>query len=239
MEYVLPEYNYGPFILMHGDFCSSNIIVDENLNIVSVIDWEWSRTVPAQLLVPPEWLTGYEVNGLLSVYNKLRYMRELFNFRNIVRDREKNLMYHWSNNKQEDVMPAVPLSELWRTINQNASFFIAHALLRFHVLGDIYWDCLDRRYHGTDPEGRINDFYSTQATECQLEIVKKKLDDLAIYEKELEDLGIEKDQSKELPETVQIQTNSLKTIVTDGNEAKGVVFHSRALFTCLSLLSGR
>ena len=137
------------------------------------------------------------------------------------------------------MLPAVPLLELWRTINQNASFFIAHALLRLHVLGDIYWGCLDRRYHGTDPEDRINDFYSTQATECQLEIVTKKLDDLAIYEKELESLGIEKDQSKELPETVQIRTDPLRAIATGGNEAKSVVSHSRTLFTCLSLLSGR
>ena len=36
MEYVFPEYNHGLFILMHGNFRSLNIIVDENLNIVSV-----------------------------------------------------------------------------------------------------------------------------------------------------------------------------------------------------------
>ncbi|KAH0539145.1 hypothetical protein FGG08_004317 [Glutinoglossum americanum] len=234
MEYVLPEYNHGPFVLMHGDFRSSNIMMDENLNIVSVIDWEWSRTVPAQLFVPPEWLTGYEVNGLLSVYNKLHYMRELFNFRSAVWDRERSL-------KQENALPAVPLSKLWRTVDDDATFFIAHALLRFHVLGDIYWDCLDRRYYGTDPEGRINDFYDAQATECQLEIVKKKLDDLAIYKKELEDSGIEKDQPREPSKTAQARHDSLKTIKREGNEVKGLValLSNSGAFSALLPLSWR
>ncbi|KAH0538353.1 hypothetical protein FGG08_005048 [Glutinoglossum americanum] len=40
MEYILPEYNHEPFVLMHSNFRSSNIIINENLNIVSVIDWE-------------------------------------------------------------------------------------------------------------------------------------------------------------------------------------------------------
>ncbi|KAH0538354.1 hypothetical protein FGG08_005049 [Glutinoglossum americanum] len=151
-------------------------------------------------------------------------MRKFFNFRNIVWDRKRNL-------RQENTLPTVPLSRLWHTVNHDVNFFIAHTLLRFHMLGDIYWGCLNRHYYGTEPEGRVNNFYETQAIECQLEIVKKKLDNLAIYEKELESLGIKNDQSE--------KPDPLRAIATGGIEAKGVVSYSKTLFTCLSLLSGR
>lgn len=51
-EWVKPEYNHGPFILMHGDFRPPNIVIDNDFNIVSILDWEWSHTLPAQLFVP-------------------------------------------------------------------------------------------------------------------------------------------------------------------------------------------
>ncbi|KAI2081369.1 hypothetical protein LOZ36_006226 [Ophidiomyces ophidiicola] len=46
MEWVKPELNHGPFVLMHGDLRSANILVDEDLNITSVLDWEWTHTIP-------------------------------------------------------------------------------------------------------------------------------------------------------------------------------------------------
>ncbi|KAM5349986.1 hypothetical protein ACJ41O_006491 [Fusarium nematophilum] len=35
--------DHGPFVLMHGDLGIQNLLWDENLNLVAVIDWEWSR----------------------------------------------------------------------------------------------------------------------------------------------------------------------------------------------------
>ncbi|KAH0558658.1 hypothetical protein GP486_004689 [Trichoglossum hirsutum] len=204
MEYVLPEYNHGPFVLIHSDFRSSNIMVDEDLNIVSIINWEWSRTVPAQLFVPPEWLTGYEVNGLLPVYNKLLYIRVLFNFKDIVRDQERNLI---TNGKM------CCLQSHYRSSGTRLTKMHPSSLL-MHSYGCMYSETST----GIALTAAIMTLIS-KATEYQLEIVTKKLDDLAIYEK-LESLGIEKDQSKEQPKTVQIWTDLLKIIATGGNEAK-------------------
>ncbi|KAI1992052.1 hypothetical protein LOZ51_003675 [Ophidiomyces ophidiicola] len=69
MEWVQPKYNHGPFVLMHGDLRSSNILVDDDLDIVSILDWEWSHTIPLQMFVPPSWLSGHEVIGILKEYN--------------------------------------------------------------------------------------------------------------------------------------------------------------------------
>jgi hypothetical protein len=49
MGWLKRESNEGPFILAHGDFRMSNILVDQDMNITAVLDWEWSRTVPVQM----------------------------------------------------------------------------------------------------------------------------------------------------------------------------------------------
>jgi RIO-like serine/threonine protein kinase len=77
VEWVDPIYNHGPFILMHGDLRPTNIIVDKNLKILSIIDWEWSRIVPAQLFVPQTWLTGLELEGICSYFLRGEYVAEL------------------------------------------------------------------------------------------------------------------------------------------------------------------
>ncbi|TLD03910.1 hypothetical protein PgNI_11274, partial [Pyricularia grisea] len=64
----------GPFPLYHPDFRHSNIIVDANCNVLSVIDWENASTVPWEIVQPPLFLStvpapmnlpsGYDENCL-------------------------------------------------------------------------------------------------------------------------------------------------------------------------------
>ena len=55
---VVHCWNQGPFVLAHSDLRPSNIIVDDDLNIQGIIDWEWAGTIPCQLFMPPTWLVG-------------------------------------------------------------------------------------------------------------------------------------------------------------------------------------
>lgn len=50
----------GPFLLSHTDLRETNIIVDDELNITGIIDWEWSAVIPRQLFMPPTWIAGEE-----------------------------------------------------------------------------------------------------------------------------------------------------------------------------------
>jgi aminoglycoside phosphotransferase (APT) family kinase protein len=43
----------GPFVLVHGDLELFNLLVDDNMDIIAVLDWEWSRVVPRQFFIPP------------------------------------------------------------------------------------------------------------------------------------------------------------------------------------------
>jgi serine/threonine protein kinase len=47
------------FYLSHPDLRFNNIIVDDELHICGIIDWEFSVTVPSHAFLPPSWLTGY------------------------------------------------------------------------------------------------------------------------------------------------------------------------------------
>lgn len=48
---------------MHGDLHNhySNLLWDQDLNLVGLIDWVWSHVVPLQLFTPPVWLENVTV----------------------------------------------------------------------------------------------------------------------------------------------------------------------------------
>lgn len=48
--------NKGPFPLYHFDFRHSNVIVDKDYNILSIIDWENAGTVPWEVVEFPLFL---------------------------------------------------------------------------------------------------------------------------------------------------------------------------------------
>jgi hypothetical protein len=45
---VIPELDNGPFLLQHADLTATNIIADDEFNIVGFVDWSWACTVPVQ-----------------------------------------------------------------------------------------------------------------------------------------------------------------------------------------------
>lgn len=44
------------FFLTHADLRWPNLIVDDDLQINGIIDWEWAVTVPAEFFLPPSWI---------------------------------------------------------------------------------------------------------------------------------------------------------------------------------------
>ena len=63
------------FILTHGDLRPPNIIVDDDLNIIAIINWEWSSTVPRQFNIPPLWLAGTDIPILSKKLYQTEYSK--------------------------------------------------------------------------------------------------------------------------------------------------------------------
>jgi Phosphotransferase enzyme family len=193
MGWLRREYNEGPFILIHGDFRRANVLVDQNLNITGVLDWEWSRTVPVQMFLPPPWLRGSDIRDLLGIRG-LGYGSHLANFRDVVKAKEKEKEMHCQGSSREE---KIPLSKLWDGIYNLSNFLIGQALLRLDVAGDVYWDNLDRRYFGNDAEARVKLFYEVSATSNQKGVIERKLQELEMYNAKLKEQGLEEDKPLE------------------------------------------
>lgn len=107
-----------PFVLVHGDFEPKNILVNDTGEIVSVIDWEFSRVVPLRYFLPPFWL--HIPFGIRQLSQPLFYDSWLRQFQDLLRVMKA----------QEIVLPGLStLHDEWLDAIQDSSrFLIASAL---------------------------------------------------------------------------------------------------------------
>ncbi|KAL3455738.1 hypothetical protein BJX64DRAFT_281883 [Aspergillus heterothallicus] len=83
MRALLPHFSYrdyrrGPFIMTLTDLHQSNLFVDGDWNIKSLVDLEWTCSLPVEMLHPPYWLTsrgahsqaGHKTFGYTSIMRK-------------------------------------------------------------------------------------------------------------------------------------------------------------------------
>ncbi|KAE8152478.1 hypothetical protein BDV25DRAFT_150937 [Aspergillus avenaceus] len=63
-QFVSRQYRDGPFVLTLTDLHASNIFVDEDWNITSLIDLEWACSFPIELQTPPYWLTRRPIDDM-------------------------------------------------------------------------------------------------------------------------------------------------------------------------------
>ncbi|EFW18225.1 hypothetical protein D8B26_005058 [Coccidioides posadasii str. Silveira] len=78
MRTIRPEYfdsrlNHGPFFFSLTDIHASNILVDENWNIKSIIDLEWAAALPVEFIGTPLWLTQESIDCInAEKYDQIR-----------------------------------------------------------------------------------------------------------------------------------------------------------------------
>ena len=192
MDWVIPEYNYGPFYLMHGDLLPSNILVDSNKNFVAIIDWEWCRTVPAQLFVPPAWITGFDITQACSGYGMIGLMAGTVFVRMALKKEVK---------ADGKIAYEHPLVKLWRQTVNLRSFNVAHALLRPDKSLVIYRNGLDHNRYGYGTrDSRVSAFYSAPDGNDKRKLVSKKLMDWESFKREVHELGMELKEREPFPE---------------------------------------
>jgi Phosphotransferase enzyme family len=171
----------GPFVLVHGDLEPFNLIVNENMDITSVLDWEWSRVVPLQFFKPPLWLKIPDTTKLAwnFVYND--YLKSFDQFLDILRTRERE---KYGNEL---------LSDEWAKAKENSGFLVANALenwtdMDWFANRYINWKC----YQGkADLDKRVKAFMKNPVHKT---LIARKLREGIAYRVEvdrLEDTTIE------------------------------------------------
>lgn len=63
-QFISREYRDGPFMLTLTDLHPSNIFVDGDWHITSLIDLEWACSLPIEMQTPPYWLTGRPIDDI-------------------------------------------------------------------------------------------------------------------------------------------------------------------------------
>jgi hypothetical protein len=164
LGWLKPEFNQGPFVLIHGDFDGRNILIDESYNIIGVLDWEWSHTVPLQFFTPPLWLRNF---GLKLMANRRVYsvaLAEYDKFLAIVRAREKLAF-------PED---KISLADEWDVAKPKGGFYVPHAL-EMWVYMDWFAHYTLHSFRGDELKRCVEDFMS-QDERRRLAVKTKKAD---------------------------------------------------------------
>lgn len=166
----------GPFVLVHGDFEPFNLIVNERMNITSVLDWEWSRVVPLQFFKPPLWLKTPDTTKLAWNFVYQDYLKSLDQLLEIVRTRERE---KYGNEL---------LSNEWAKAKGNSGFLVANALenwtdMDWFANRYINWKCYKNKAGLNE---RVKTFMETDPAHKTL--IERKLREGIAYRVEAESL---------------------------------------------------
>lgn len=176
-SFINPLLNHHPFILAHGDLRPSNIIVDEDLTINAIIDWEWSGTIPRQFFIPPTWFAGYESSEVSSKEYRLEYSK----FYNILRE------------VGSSSVSCRKLAEEWGPdLATSVGLFLPAALLQHQNFTHIYYTSLfPKFYKDIRRRDMLCRFFDQDGHDGIFnKAVKQKLHMSGVYKQHLKDNGL-------------------------------------------------
>lgn len=167
-------YNRGPFPLYCDDLRPSNVIVDSDLNLQSVIDWEYCYAAPAELtycspwwllLKRPDSLKEGEFESFLAEYHPRHHL-----FLEVLREEEDKSI------QQGTIFECQRLSTPMAASLDNGHFWFCLAATSSYGFDDIYWKFVDPLYYGpfTSIEDRIR-LLSQQAQDDLESLVQLKM----------------------------------------------------------------
>ncbi|KHN93712.1 phosphotransferase enzyme family protein [Metarhizium album ARSEF 1941] len=88
-QFVGDRHNDSPYLLAHADLRCSNIIIDDELHIQAVIDWDWANVVPRKLFTLPPWITGHDLDAIAYVPHRMI----MTDFSDVLRAKQKDSSY--------------------------------------------------------------------------------------------------------------------------------------------------
>lgn len=135
----------GPFKLWCDDLRPSNVLLNADLQIVGVIDWEFTYASPAEFSsAPPWWLLleqpEYWPDGI-EAWTEV-YEHRLQTFLKVLIEREDTLIH--SERLEEEQRLSQPMWESWRS----GDFWVSYAARKNFAFDAIFWQKLDRHFFG-------------------------------------------------------------------------------------------
>ncbi|KAK8151816.1 kinase-like domain-containing protein [Phyllosticta citrichinensis] len=174
------DLDSGPFVLLHGDLRTPNIMVDpETFEFTGIVDWEWARVVPIELTLPPFWLTGLSVHELAES-DAGSYFEECDQLIKIIEEVEASKHYPQDHLRISKVMRD--------TVASPIKFWVAMCLQHSYDFDTIYWDKIDLlcRPSGQTEEEVVENFLGGPRRQAVDGLVERKMADLNDYQRDFE-----------------------------------------------------
>jgi hypothetical protein len=118
-QHVNRDYRYGPFVFTLTDLHQSNIFVDDEWHITSLIDLEWACSLPIQLQCPPYWLAGRAVDEMPHGEHLEAFSELIAEFLKAFEEEETRMVGH-----QQPLYQAPLMKRFWET----GGFWYFHAV---------------------------------------------------------------------------------------------------------------
>ncbi|GFF57781.1 hypothetical protein IFM51744_09330 [Aspergillus udagawae] len=135
----------GPFNIWCDDLRPSNVLVDEHLQIVGVVDWEFTYAAPVEFShAPPWWLLleqpEYWPDGI-EAWTKV-YETRLQTFLKVLREQE-DVAIDCGRLKEEQRLSG-PMQQSW----ESGDFWVTYAARKNFAFDAVFWKKLDGRFFG-------------------------------------------------------------------------------------------
>ncbi|CAG8139038.1 unnamed protein product [Penicillium olsonii] len=136
----------GPFPIWCDDFRPGNVLVDIDLNITGVVDWEFTYTAPVEFThAPPWWLLlekpEYWSRGLDDWC--IEYEKRLQIYLEAMVEHEEDVI------RKGQLAESKRLSSAMRRSWETGDFWIMYAARNNFAFDAIYWQKIDRRFFGS------------------------------------------------------------------------------------------
>ncbi|OAA44789.1 Protein kinase-like domain protein [Metarhizium rileyi] len=193
MKLVSGMYNKGPFQFWCDDLRPSNILLDKDLQIVAVIDWEFSYAAPSEFtFAPPWWLLveqpEYWDKGLADWTEKYEHCLAIF-LRAMVDCEDASIA---SGGLHEEQRLSGKMRESWAS----GDFWTVYAARKNFAFDCVYWKELDGRFFGSERGGASEDTWIKRFEQLdeQSRMAMESFVDRKMVESETRELAWEPDE---------------------------------------------
>lgn len=177
------------FILFSEDFRPANVLLDKDLRVVGVIDWEFAYAAPAQCSYDPPWWLLIEDpeswDGRYPEWTKL-YEPRLQTFLRTMEAEEKKLVDALLVDKIDrlsltgTVKKEVSLSQRMRDSWDKGTWLLNYAARKSWAFDFVWWKYLDERYFGPnedkDYHARVKELSNVQRETMVLFVARKMME---------------------------------------------------------------
>lgn len=167
------------FRIWCDDLRPSNILVNEDLQIVGVIDWEFTYAAPIEYSHAPPWWLLFEQPEYwpdrMEAWEK-EFESRLQTFLKVLIEREEEAVQQ--GRLSQDQKLSGPMRRSW----ENGDFWISYAARKNFAIDSIFWKKLDPMFFGPSTvadehrwEERIG-LLSEEEKQCMKQVVSRKLE---------------------------------------------------------------